>query len=261
MKKKFKCNFILIVIFLVCIIFLLLKFCDFGSKTYQIPINSIKINIPSLSRVVKSTDNYIVLKTPRSKYTIKKELENSLLSFKKYNCGSSNKSYFYNKEQNYTIISYSIKNKILYNEVIINYELGKFDFNTCARIVDYKNIKYKIIPPNDTGYCYIPESFSVNSKNNINYKIHYKCFGNLAIENNFEKYIYFDQILSYDWLKLDDFFKFLDYQTEKEKFKKYEQAGNILYRGNDFDLLYCSKSNEIYINKEINLSNNFCEQN
>ena len=147
----------------------------------------------------------------------------------------------------------------IYNKIIINYKIGEFDNNFCEKINDYKKLKYKIYPINDTGYCYIPSTFNIKDKNNTNYTINYNCFGNLAIENGMGKMIYFDSILSYGWLEISDFLKFLEYQAEKGNFNVYKYTNDILYHGNDFDVLYCKNSKEIYIDKKIEIDENICK--
>ena len=63
--KKITIKIFILLLFLVCLFFLILKFYPFGSKVYI--SDSIEINIPIFSKVVEKEKNYIVLKTFRSK--------------------------------------------------------------------------------------------------------------------------------------------------------------------------------------------------
>lgn len=249
--KKITIKILILLLFLVCLFFLILKFYPFGSKVYI--SDSVEINIPIFSKVVEKKENYIVLKTFRSKYIIQNELEKIFEEYEKYNCNLSDTIY-YNEKNNYSILSYNFEREGFYNKIIINYKVGKVDNNFCGKIVDYKKLKYKILPINDTGYCYIPDSFSIKD-----YTINYNCFGNLAIENGMGKMIYFDQILSYGWLEISDFLQFLEYQAEKGKFNIYSYNNDVLYHGNDFDVLYCKTSKKIYVDKEIEMNENICK--
>ncbi|MBR1377362.1 MAG: hypothetical protein IJ565_06105 [Bacilli bacterium] len=250
--------FIIILLFLICLFFMVFKFYPFGSKVYILSNNSIGISIPKFSKVVESEDNYIVLKTFRSKYIIQKELRKILKDYKRYNCNLPDTIY-YNEKDNYSILSYNLEREGFYNKIQINYKIGRVDNNFCGKIHDYKKLKYKIFPINDTGYCYIPDAFDIKDNNNINYAISYNCFGNLAIENGMGKMIYFDQILSYGWLEIDDFLKFLEYQSEIGKFNVYKSNSAILYHSNDFDVFYCKSSKNIYIDKEIEMNEIICK--
>ncbi len=249
--KKIAIKIFVLLLFLICLFFLIVKFYPFGSKVYI--SDSIEINIPIFSKVAEKEENYIVLKTFRSKYIIQKELKKIFEEYERYNCNSSDTIY-YNEKNNYSILSYSFEREGFYNKIIINYKVGKVDNNFCGKIVDYKKLKYKILPINDTGYCYIPDVFSIKD-----YTINYNCFGNLAIENGMGKMIYFDQILSYGWLEMSDFLKFLEYQSEKGNFNIYKYNNDILYHGKDFDVLYCKTSKKIYIDKEIEMNENICK--
>ena len=99
--KKNAIKIFIILLFLLCLFIFILKFYPFGNKVYI--VDSIEINIPILSKVVENEDNYIVLKTFRSKYSIQKELEKILEDYERYNCDSSN-TFYYNKKNNYTIL-------------------------------------------------------------------------------------------------------------------------------------------------------------
>lgn len=118
----------------IILIVLLLSFLTFrtyfsGTKTINLSSET-KIEVPKYIFLTKQNENQIIMKTIRSYNNVKKEVNSILENYNKISC--NNKTYYYNKSQDYTIIKSEIKDYIILSSVTIKYEIG----NYCDKTVE-----------------------------------------------------------------------------------------------------------------------------
>lgn len=260
MRKNLKVSiifFVFVLVFTICII----KIFPFGNKKYINLNNSFSIELPKFSFDIETTENSITFKNFRSKNILKTELNRMLSNTQKYLC--KNKFYYYDENNNLTFMDYKFSNESIFNKIEIEYYKGIFSNNECGIVGDYKELKYSITPVNDTGYCYIANSFDYTDEEGNLQKVYYDCFGNLALKNGMGKYIYIDQIFSYKWISMSELISFLEYQVKNGNFSKqqFDDYGSIIYENRDFFLLSCSTKNgnkSVYIGKKIITDKQYC---
>ena len=88
-----------------------------GSKT-------VELGIPKLSFLKKENDRIYSYKNIRGNKVLKKEVNDFLNTLEKIKC--NNTTYYYDKENDFTIIEYSVKNNVLYNT--ISYQIRYKDY-------------------------------------------------------------------------------------------------------------------------------------
>lgn len=247
---------------LLVVVILTVKFFPFGSKKYTILSNNTTFELPKLSFDIHTSENKILnFKTFRSKTIIEAELISLLNQYDKYRCNS--KEYYYDKQNNLTIMNYKFVNSHYLNQVQIEYHNNMFTNNECGKVGDFKNLKYTVTPVNETGYCYIDNYFEYEDVNGNIYNIHYNCFGNLSFENGMGKMIYLNQILSYKWISIENIIDFMEFQVANGNASKatFDENGSLIYENNDFYLLKCNtmeNNKDIYIGKKIDKEKKYC---
>lgn len=258
MKKKI----IIISIILIILSIAVTKNISFGTIKYIDPENNLMIELPKFSYDIVVEENIISFKNYSSKHILNSEIKKILNKQDKYLC--QNSYYYYDKENDLTIEKYEIFSDSISNRVEMKYFEGKYSNSECGKVVNYKDLQYSITPVNDTGYCYIEDTFEyIDNSKNV-YKVNYSCFGNLAFKNGMNKYIYVDQIIKYKWLSIETLFDYLDYETKKKNFiKDYSKDGDyIIYKNSDFYLVKCNTQNgnkDIYIGKTLENNIKYCK--
>lgn len=87
----------------------------------------ISLGVPKLSFMKKVNEKNYSYKNIRNKNILKKEVTDYLNSLDKIKC--NNTTYYFDKKNNFTIIDYSIKNYILYNNISYDVRYGNYCFN------------------------------------------------------------------------------------------------------------------------------------
>ena len=88
-----------------------------GSKT-------VELGIPKLSFLKKENDRSYSYKNIRGNKVLKKEVNDFLNTLEKIKC--NNTTYYYDKENDFTIIEYSVKNNIVYNTISYQIRYGDY---------------------------------------------------------------------------------------------------------------------------------------
>lgn len=103
------------------IILIILLLCFLSFRTYASGIKEIdgKIKIPSFSFFIKKEEEKITVKNFRSSKNIEKELKKNY-----YKITCHNKTYYYDKKQDYTIIEYKIEDYKIISSITILYKEG-----------------------------------------------------------------------------------------------------------------------------------------
>lgn len=127
MKKKF-----VIVIIVLIILILILKNIPLGyekvNKFYSTENGNqvVELGIPKLSFMEKENEKSYSYKNIRGNLILTKEVDSYLNTLDKIKC--NNTIYYYDKKNDFTIISYSVKNHILYNTISYTVRYGNYCF-------------------------------------------------------------------------------------------------------------------------------------
>lgn len=128
MKKKKL--LIIIPVGMILLIIIILKTLPLGydieSIIYDMTDGSqtVELGVPKLSFLKKENDRSYSYKNIRGNKILKKEVNAFLNTLEKTKC--NNTTYYYDKENDFTIINYSVKNNVLYNT--ISYQIRYRDY-------------------------------------------------------------------------------------------------------------------------------------
>lgn len=258
MKKRIIINISIILTILICL-FLIFKFLPFGNTTYKNNNTSINFDIPKFSYLKNEYDNHFIsFQSFRSVSSLKKDINKILRKYQLIVC--NNETQYYNHKENLTILKYELKKGIFLNTINIQYEKGKKDNNECNKVTNPKKMKYQMKRCPDE-ICYGTNEFKYLHKNGNTYPLYYENDKFLLFQNGMNKMGYFNNMLGYEWISMQDILDFLDYQSEKKFFTKIiiENEQAILYKNNDFVLLQC-KNKKIYIeNPNFKYKSDYCQ--
>ena len=128
MKKK---NLLIVIpVGIILVIIILLKILPLGydieSIIYDMTDGSqtVELGVPKLSFLKKENDRSYSYKNIRGNKILKKEVNDFLNTLEKTKC--NNTTYYYDKENDFTIIEYSVKNNILYNTISYQIRYGDY---------------------------------------------------------------------------------------------------------------------------------------
>jgi len=174
MKKNQK--LILILITAIIVGYVVFTYLPLGLQKYKSEGNNITFNIPSFSifeeECCMTSANF---KSIRNTYSIKKEIEKELENYEKLNC--DNKTYYYDRKQDFTIVEYNVENGFIFNKFNITFSKGEFcDSEKEPNYVFEGNYNFQNAEKDGyVVYSHIPPvinfdkvtEFYDNSKNNI----------------------------------------------------------------------------------------------
>lgn len=138
-KKKMTTILIPIIIFIIIILILLFKniFLGYEIKTlnykHSAESRDIKIGIPKLSFMTKNNDRSYSFKNLRSSHVLETEIKKYLKELKYLSCNDT--IYYYDEDNDISIINYSVKDKILYST--ISYEIADGDYCYSKKLSEY----------------------------------------------------------------------------------------------------------------------------
>lgn len=137
LSAKTRKKFILISIF--CLVLALLIIFPYGRSEYISEASGKILDIPKFSKLTEECCNYKASFTSFRSYTmIKTELEKILKDYEKLTC--EGKTYYYNKDQDFTITEYKISKGFIFNDFSISYGKG----NSCK--IDTTLQKIELLP-------------------------------------------------------------------------------------------------------------------
>lgn len=128
MKKKKL--LIIIPVGMILLIIIILKTLPLGydieSIIYDMTEGSqtVELGVPKLSFLKKENDRSYSYKNIRGNKILKKEVNAFLNTLEKTKC--NNTTYYYDKENDFTIIEYSVKNNVLYNTISYQIRYGDY---------------------------------------------------------------------------------------------------------------------------------------
>lgn len=128
MKKKKL--LIIIPVGMILLIIIILKTLPLGydieSIIYDMTDGSqtVELGVPKLSFLKKENDRSYSYKNIRGNKILKKEVNAFLNTLEKTKC--NNTTYYYDKENDFTIINYSVKNNVLYNTISYQIRYGDY---------------------------------------------------------------------------------------------------------------------------------------
>ena len=138
MKKSLKIFLILVAIIIAS--YVIFTYFPFGLQKYQSKNSDITFNVPGFSTFKEECCMFNAsFKSIRSTFSIKKELEKELKNYEKVNC--NNKTYYYNKNQDFTITEYYVNNGFIFNNFSITFDKG----NLCSSSITIINIEGHMI--------------------------------------------------------------------------------------------------------------------
>ena len=127
MRKK---NKILLIIFGCIIALILFKLLPIGYDVIHVRYEFngenklINLGAPKFSFFVKNNENNYSIKNLRGNNVLKSEVKNYLSSLKQISCYDT--IYYYDKNTNITIVDYSVKNRLLYNNITYGIRNGNY---------------------------------------------------------------------------------------------------------------------------------------
>ncbi len=256
MKRKY---IIVTFVIIVLLFVILIKFFFYGSVMYSYNDN-IKIKIPSFSFFYKEYDSMLMFKTLKSIFSTKIDVSIIKADYERYLC--RNDEYYYDTENDVTIVSYDIKKGFLFNNIYIKYYSGKYNNNYCNKVTDPLKTNYSFLRYSSGSTK--PYELYYNDNNNVTHTIYYDLTnGRLLFKNGKGKMIDFHSILKHKWITVDDVISLLDYQVEKGEILRVEndKSDYTLYKTKDFSLIRCNSKNkgDIYLEpNDVNFDNEFC---
>ena len=135
-NKKLRIKYLLLIILLLFILItIIFKYISFGYSIKEYIYNNsiIKIGIPKGSFNVKNNDRSISFKNLRSKLVVKEEIKNYLKNLDYLTCNET--IYYYDKENNVSIINYEIKEYLLFSKIDLLIDNDDYCYN--QKINDY----------------------------------------------------------------------------------------------------------------------------
>lgn len=141
-KQKLKKMIIIISIITILLIYIIFKNLNLGysiktiNYSYQSTNNKeINIGVPKLSFMMKNRDYSYSYKNLRSSTVVENELKDYLKTLDYLTCNDT--LYYYNKEDNFSVIDYSVKNNYLYST--ISYAIIDDDYCYQKKVKEYAN--------------------------------------------------------------------------------------------------------------------------
>jgi len=135
-KKRKRIILCILSLFLI-IAYLLFRNSYFGYKieniNYSHANRKINIGVPKTSFMAKNNDRSYSFKNLRNSHIIENEIKKYLKTLKYSTC--NNTIYYYNENDNFSIINYSVKNHILYST--ISYEIVERDYCFTEKMNEY----------------------------------------------------------------------------------------------------------------------------
>lgn len=140
-KEKQKKTIIIISIITIALIYLIFKNINLGysirtiNYDYQlINTQSLELGVPKLSFMMNKRDYSYSYKNLRSSEVLENELKKYLKTLTYLTC--NNTIYYYNEDNNYSIIDYSVKDNFLYST--ISYSIVYDDYCNTKKIKEYQ---------------------------------------------------------------------------------------------------------------------------
>lgn len=134
LKRKTRIKIILLSV--LCLIIAVLLKIPFGSSIYLSGASNKTLDVPKFVRIKEECCAYnATFSTIRSVWSLEKDLEKIMNGYELLQC--DNKTYYYNRNENYTVTDYGVKNGILFNEVYITYGVG----NSCDIDTKFKKLE------------------------------------------------------------------------------------------------------------------------
>jgi hypothetical protein len=125
----------LIKISIICLILALLLIIPYGTRIYKSEASGKFLDIPRFSKLSEECCNYsATFKSLRSANSIRAELKKIVSKYEVLDCDGT--SYYYNKDEDYTIIDYGVKRGLFFNTFYITYGSG----NSCEIDANFKNL-------------------------------------------------------------------------------------------------------------------------
>ena len=138
-KSKRKKLIIGIILLFILLIIVIVKNTNFGysiKTIHYIHTNrDIKLGIPKGSFFIKNNDRSYSIKNLRSANIIENETKRYLKTLSYSNCNDT--IYYYDKDNNFSIISYEIKDNILFTT--LSYEIVENDYCITKQLEEYSN--------------------------------------------------------------------------------------------------------------------------
>lgn len=129
-KEMNRKNKILIICFSCIIVFILFKLLPIGYDVIHVRYDFngqnkvVNLGAPKFSFLIKNNENNYSIKNLRGNYILKSEVKNYLSTLKQISCYDT--TYYYDKNTDITIIDYSVKSRILWNNISYGVRNGNY---------------------------------------------------------------------------------------------------------------------------------------
>lgn len=128
-----------IFLFLVFLFFLVFFLFPSGESYYLSGASNKNLEAPKFMKLKEECCAYnATFSSPRSLRSLKKDMEKILDQYEVLQC--DNNTYYYNKQENYTVVNYSLKNGLFLNQLSLTYSVG----NSCD--IDTKFKRLELLP-------------------------------------------------------------------------------------------------------------------
>lgn len=137
-KKRIRIEIIGSVILVVGVLLILFNI-PLGTSIYKSTASNKRITVPKFVKLKEECCSFTArFSSLRSVKSLKKDLEKIINSYEILEC--DNNKFYYNREENYTIVEYGVINNKIFNEVYISYGEG----NSCS--IDTRFKKLELLP-------------------------------------------------------------------------------------------------------------------
>lgn len=149
-RKKIRKIVVSVIVLLFMIIYLIFRSLSFGYKIeslyYAHSKRNIHLGIPKMSFLYKHNDRSYSYKNLRDSSVLESEIRLYLKKLKRSSC--NNTIYYYNEKEDFSIIDYSVKSRLLYST--ISYEVVDHDYCYTTKLKEYESklgglLKYRTL--------------------------------------------------------------------------------------------------------------------
>ena len=132
--------------------------------------------------------------------------------------------------------------------------MGSKSNNECSLITDPKKLTHSILSC-PLGICYGTNEFKYKGKDGNIYNLYFNLSTFLLFKNGRDEMHYFNSMLKFGWMSMQDVIDYLDYRVENNKTVLELKENYKIYKSKEFYLILCDNKT-IYIEDSTFVENN-----